>query len=159
MRRQPNGSARPGARPAWCRSICASAAKESPLASHDRDDGAEALHDRKRSHLDLCRDEAVEYAGKTTLFEDVDLVHNSLPELSFDAVDVGVDFLGKSLRAPLLITGMTGGTAEAFAVNRDLATVAERCGLAFGLGSQRVMQRDPSIQWTFAVRELAPSTV
>ena len=79
--------------------------------------------------------------------------------MSFDAVDVGVDFLGRSLRAPLLITGMTGGTPEAFAVNRDLATVAERCGLAFGLGSQRVMQRDPSIQWTFAVRELAPSTV
>jgi isopentenyl-diphosphate delta-isomerase len=133
-------------------------AEESPLPSPD-DHGAQALRDRKRSHLDLCREEEVEYAAKTTLFEDVELVHNSLPELSFDALDVSVDFLGKSLRAPLLITGMTGGTDEAFAVNRDLAIVAEQCGLAFGLGSQRVMQRDPGMQWTFAVREFAPSAV
>lgn len=129
------------------------------MASRDDDHSARALRDRKRSHLELCRDEAVQHVEKTTLFEDVDLVHNSLPELSFDALDVSVEFLGKTLRAPLLITGMTGGTEEAFAVNRDLAVVAERCGLGFGLGSQRVMQRDPATRWTFAVREFAPSTV
>src|SRR5512135_144861 len=82
-----------------------------------------------------------------------------MPELAIEDLDVGVDFLGKRLRAPLLITGMTGGTDEAFSVNRDLATVAERCGIGFGLGSQRVMQRDPRTAWTFAVREFAPSTL
>ena len=114
-----------------------------------------ALRERKRSHLDLCRDAAVEYPAQTTLFEDAELIHNALPELALDEIDVGVDFVGKRLRAPLLITGMTGGTADAFAVNRDLALVAEQCGIAFGLGSQRVMQRDPSTAWTFAVREFA----
>jgi isopentenyl-diphosphate delta-isomerase len=117
------------------------------------------LHARKASHLELCRAEAVEYDGKTTLFEEVDLVHNALPELALADVDVSVDFLGKHLRAPLVITGMTGGTEEAFAVNRDLAQVAERCGIAFGLGSQRVMQRDPHTAWTFSVRPFAPTTV
>jgi isopentenyl-diphosphate delta-isomerase len=117
------------------------------------------LRERKRAHLDLCRDEAVEYPGKTTLFEEVELLHNALPELALADIDVGVEFVGKRLRAPLLITGMTGGTADAFAVNRDLALVAEQCGIAFGLGSQRVMQRDPTTAWTFAVREFAPSTV
>lgn len=117
------------------------------------------LRDRKRSHLDLCETEQVEYRGKTTLFEDVELIHNSLPELALDDIDLSVEFLGKRLRAPFLITGMTGGTDEAFAVNRDLASVAERCGIAFGLGSQRVMQRDPQTAWTFAVREFAPSTL
>jgi len=123
------------------------------------DQHAGGLSERKRAHLDLCANEAVEYAGKTTLFEDVELLHNALPELALDEVDLSVEFLGKRLRAPLLITGMTGGTADAFAVNRDLALVAERCGIAFGLGSQRAMQRDPDSAWTFAVRELAPSVV
>jgi isopentenyl-diphosphate delta-isomerase len=118
-----------------------------------------SLHDRKRSHLDLCQSDAVEYRGKTTLFEDVDLIHNSLPELALDDLDLSVEFLGKRLRAPFLITGMTGGTDEAFTVNRDLARVAERCGIGFGLGSQRVMQRDPGTAWTFAVREFAPTTL
>jgi isopentenyl-diphosphate delta-isomerase len=117
------------------------------------------LPDRKRSHLELCSREAVEYAGKTTLFEDVELLHNALPELALEDIDVGAEFLGKRLRAPLLISGMTGGTAEAFAVNRDLALVAEGSGIAFGLGSQRVMQREPETAWTFAVRAFAPSVV
>lgn len=117
------------------------------------------LRERKRSHLDLCENEQVEYSGKTTLFDDVELIHNALPELAFDEIDISVDFLGKRLRAPLMITGMTGGTDDAFTVNRDLATVAERCGIGFGLGSQRVMQRDPGTTWTFAVREFAPTTV
>jgi isopentenyl-diphosphate delta-isomerase len=118
-----------------------------------------ALRARKQSHLDLCESAEVEYRGKTTLLEDVELIHNSLPELALDDLDLSVTFLGKPLRAPFLITGMTGGTEQAFAVNRDLARVAERCGIAFGLGSQRVMQRDPDTAWTFAVREYAPSTV
>lgn len=119
--------------------------------------GSSTLRERKRSHLDLCRDQAVEYPGTTTLFEEVELIHNALPELALDEIDVSVEFVGKRLRAPLLITGMTGGTEDAFTVNRDLALVAERCGIAFGLGSQRVMQRDPGTAWTFAVREFAPS--
>jgi isopentenyl-diphosphate delta-isomerase len=118
-----------------------------------------ALRRRKHAHLELCAHADVEYATKTTLFEEVDLVHNALPELSLDEIDVGTTFLGKRLRAPFLITGMTGGTEEALAVNRALATVAERCGIGFGLGSQRVMQREPVTAYTFAVRECAPATL
>jgi isopentenyl-diphosphate delta-isomerase len=117
------------------------------------------LAERKQSHLDICANEQVEYGGRTTLFEEVELLHNALPELALDEIDVGVEFLGKRLRAPLLITGMTGGTDDAFAVNRDLALVAEHCGIAFGLGSQRVMQDEPGSASTFAVRQFAPSLV
>jgi isopentenyl-diphosphate delta-isomerase len=120
---------------------------------------AETISDRKRSHLDVCEQAPVEYAGKTTLLEEVDLVHDALPELAVDEVDVGVDFLGKRLRAPLLITGMTGGTAEASEINRDLARVAEEYGIAFGLGSQRAMQRRPELAYTFEVRAHAPTTL
>jgi isopentenyl-diphosphate delta-isomerase len=120
---------------------------------------AESISDRKRSHLDVCEQGAVEYAGKTTLLEEVDLVHDALPELAVDEVDVAVELLGKRLRAPLLITGMTGGTAEASEINRDLAQVAEEYGIAFGLGSQRAMQRRPELAYTFEIRALAPTTL
>ena len=120
---------------------------------------AEAISDRKRSHLELCQAEEVEYARKTTLLEEVDLVHDALPELAVDEVDVGTELLGKRLRAPLLITGMTGGTEEASAINRGLAEVAERHGIAFGLGSQRAMQRVPDLAYTFQVRAHAPTTL
>ncbi len=120
---------------------------------------ADTVSERKRDHLALCAHEAVEFAGKTTLFEDVDLVHDALPELAVDEVDVSVELLGKRLRAPLLITGMTGGTDEASAINRGLAEVAERHGIAFGLGSQRAMQRTPDLAYTFAVRQHAPTAL
>lgn len=120
---------------------------------------AETISDRKRSHLELCEGEAVEYAGKTTLLEEVDLVHDALPELAVDEVDVGTELLGKRLRAPLLITGMTGGTDEASAINRALAQVAEERGIAFGLGSQRAMHRAPALAYTFAVRQHAPTAL
>ena len=120
---------------------------------------AESISDRKRSHLELCEGEAVEFAGKTTLFEDVDLVHDALPELAVDEIDVATELLGKRLRAPLLITGMTGGTDEASDINRALAEVAERHGIAFGLGSQRAMQRTPRLAYTFEVRAHAPTAL
>lgn len=120
---------------------------------------ADDLAARKQSHLDLCVREDVEAARKTTLFEEVDFVHDALPDLAVDDVDCRVRWLGKELAAPLVITGMTGGTAEAFAVNRDLATLAQEKRIAFGLGSQRAMQKRPDSAWTYRIREFAPTTV
>jgi isopentenyl-diphosphate delta-isomerase len=114
---------------------------------------------RKRDHLALCGDEDVEFRGKTTLLEDVDLLHDALPELAVDEVDTTTELFGKPLAAPLLVTGMTGGTPEAAAVNRDLAAVAEAHGIAFGVGSQRAMHVTPALADTFRVRDVAPTAV
>lgn len=64
------------------------------------DPSATRLAERKRSHLDICQTAEVEFQGKTTLFEDVDLVHDALPELAVADLDLTVEFLGKRLRAP-----------------------------------------------------------
>ncbi|MGB3136215.1 MAG: type 2 isopentenyl-diphosphate Delta-isomerase, partial [Nodosilinea sp.] len=79
-----------------------------------------------------------------------------LPELDYCEIDLGTTFLGRSLGAPVLISSMTGGTEAAHQINRRLATVAQRYGLAMGVGSQRVGVENPALMETFSVRALAP---
>jgi isopentenyl-diphosphate delta-isomerase len=115
------------------------------------------LSSRKTDHLDLATSGDVGFKKTTTLFECVRLVHDALPDLDFDGIDLGCTILGKRLRAPILIAGMTGGTERAERINRELASIAEERGYAFGLGSQRALYKNPSSLRTYAVREAAPS--
>lgn len=117
------------------------------------------LERRKADHLDLCATDAVAFRERTTLLEHVRLVHRSLPELSLDELDTSVSLLGKRLKAPIVIAGMTGGHPRAAEVNRALATLAEARGYAFGLGSQRTMQKHPELAWTYHVRDVAPTAL
>jgi len=114
---------------------------------------------RKDAHLDLCATEEVAPVENQTLLGDVRLVHCAMPELAYSQVSLGLTWFGKSLKAPLLITGMTGGTERAEKVNRELAQVAEEFGLAFGVGSQRAMSERPELTSSFSVRDVAPHTV
>ena len=114
------------------------------------------LSKRKQDHLALCATDAVAFRGQGTLFDCVKLVHNALPELSLDEVDTRVVILGKTLKAPLFIAAMTGGTDEALTVNRTLASIAEARGYGFGLGSQRAMHRSSAAAYTYDVRKVAP---
>lgn len=93
------------------------------------------------------------------MLECVRLVHQSLPDTSYDSVDTRVRLLGKELRAPLLIAAMTGGHERAADINRSLASIANELGYAFGLGSQRAMQKRPETSWTYQVRDSAPDVL
>lgn len=114
---------------------------------------------RKTDHLTLCATGDVGFRGTSTLFEDVRLVHDALPDLRADEIDLSTTLLGKRLRAPLLIAAMTGGTDEAGRVNAQLSRIAEERGYAFGLGSQRAMHVRPGSGATYRVRQTAPSTL
>ncbi len=117
------------------------------------------LSARKADHLDLATSGDVGFHQTTTLLECVRLVHDALPELAYDELDLSVTVLGKRLRAPLLIAAMTGGTERAQRINRELASIAEERGYAFGLGSQRALHRDPAALASYAVRDVAPSAL
>lgn len=111
---------------------------------------------RKAEHLRIAAKTESGFKAKTTLLEEVELLHCALPELAVSDIDLSADLFGKRLRSPLYFSGMTGGTRDARAINQSLARVAERRGIAFGLGSQRAMLRDPSLNSTYDVRSVAP---
>ncbi|MCX7007132.1 MAG: type 2 isopentenyl-diphosphate Delta-isomerase, partial [Kiritimatiellaeota bacterium] len=83
-----------------------------------------ATNQRKHDHLrTIARDPAVE-RGKR-YFDDLRLRYRALPELALADVDPSVEFLGKHLSFPLLISSMTGGSAKIFrTINRNLALAA-----------------------------------
>ncbi len=115
--------------------------------------------DRKDAHLAIAASGEAAFRSTTTLFEEVTLVHQALPERAVSEVVLETTLLGKTLRAPLLIGAMTGGTPEAGEVNRLLAGVAQDRGIAFCLGSGRPMLEDPALAETYAVREVAPDVL
>ncbi len=124
--------------------------------------GDAELHDglmtglRKDAHLALCTHEDVEAAAADPGFDRVTLGHVALPEMDAASVDVSLELWGRTLQLPLIIAGMTGGSARGAEVNRMLAVVAQEAGIGMGVGSQRRMLQDPDLAWTYQVRDVAP---
>lgn len=114
------------------------------------------ISSRKDAHLDIAAKKDVQYE-KSGGFDDVMLAHCALPEADLAKVDTSVEFLGKKLSAPILITGMTGGTPRGGQINRKLAEAAEKEKIAMGLGSQRAMLKDKAAAEFFRVKKICPS--
>lgn len=121
-------------------------------------DTSTKISQRKAEHLRVASSGEADFRV-TTLLEQVHLVHQSLPELALDGIDLSVQLFDRELAAPLVISGMTGGTPEAGQINKDLARAAQAAGIAFGVGSQRAMAEHPELEATFAVRDVAPEVL
>ncbi len=113
--------------------------------------GSEQTVSRKLEHIRMVLEAGVESA-ESTLLEHVRIAHNPIPEIDLDDIDTSIDFCGgKMLKAPLMITGMTGGHPDVTAINRYLAEAAARHGIAFGVGSQRAALEDPRVAESYRV--------
>jgi len=92
---------------------------------------------RKDEHIDHVLAGRGAGAGSTGL-EAVRFEHQALPELDLAAIDLSASLLGLPLKAPFLISSMTGGPSRAADINLRLAEAAEALGVALAVGSQRV---------------------
>lgn len=110
---------------------------------------------RKADHIRINLEEDVR-SGLTTGFERYHFIHQALPELDLNEVNLSLKLFNKSLQSPILISSMTGGTDEAAQINRNLASAAQEMGIAMGLGSQRAAIEKPELAVTFQVRKSAP---
>ena len=113
------------------------------------------LPNRKADHIRINLEEDVR-SGIQSGLERLRFVHRALPELDLDEVDLSSTLMGRTLKAPILISSMTGGTPEAEEINRILAAAAQENGIAMGVGSQRAGIENPETAHTFRVRDYAP---
>lgn len=111
---------------------------------------------RKREHLEIALHRAVEFNEVTTGLENYRFIHQALPEVDLDAVDLSAPLFGKTLRAPVIVSSMVGGIEPARQINRNLAQAAQAMGLGMGLGSQRSAIDAPETIPTYEVRDIAP---
>jgi isopentenyl-diphosphate delta-isomerase len=112
---------------------------------------------RKQEHIEICLREDVEGRGEGTGFNRYRFRHLALPEVDFDEIDLSSVFLGRLLKAPLMVSSMTGGSDEASRINIRLAEAAESRGWAMGLGSLRAAIEHPHAAPSFQVRRVAPN--
>jgi isopentenyl-diphosphate Delta-isomerase len=111
---------------------------------------------RKAEHIRICLESDVQFQTQGSGFDRYQFTHSCLPELDYQEIDLTTKLLGKQLGAPILISSMTGGTAQAKEINHRLAEVAQEYKLAMGVGSQRVAIEQPQVADTFQVRRIAP---
>ena len=64
---------------------------------------------RKSDHLRINLQEDVAAKGVSSGFERYGFIHRALPEIDLDQVETRSSVLGRDLRAPILISCMTGG--------------------------------------------------
>lgn len=111
---------------------------------------------RKLDHVRINLEEDVQGRGITTGFEHYRFIHQALPELDLIEIDLSTSLLGKTLKAPLIISSMTGGAESLEQINHILAEAAQITGIGMGVGSQRSAIEEPDLAYTYQVRDVAP---
>lgn len=104
------------------------------------------MSDRKLDHIQLA------YKSQTPSFEgDTRFVYEPLLSRHPESLP-NFQFLGKTLRTPLWVSSMTGGTKLARKINENIARVCNDFGMGMGLGSCRILLDDDTYFDDFNVR-------
>ncbi|MCK9322899.1 MAG: type 2 isopentenyl-diphosphate Delta-isomerase [Candidatus Methanomethylophilaceae archaeon] len=93
------------------------------------------IRERKADHIDICLSERI--APGYCYWDDIKLIHNALPEVNADDIDMTADVLGQTLEFPLIVTAITGGFTGAKKINENIAKACSELGIGMGVGSER----------------------
>lgn len=113
---------------------------------HDEDVGS--FERRKVDHLDFALDvknEAVGHAG----FDELELLHDALPELDFQTLTLSTQTLSQNWKTPFFVSSMTAGNKRSVSLN---SVIAEACSVQqwpFAVGSQRreLFDTEAAFEW------------
>lgn len=95
---------------------------------------------RKDDHIK----HALAYQAPYNSFDDMELIHSSLPRYNLAEIDLSTYFAGRDFAFPFYINAMTGGSQKAKIINEKLAQVAQACGILFITGSYSAALKDPT---------------
>lgn len=84
-------------------------------------------------------------------FDRVRLLHDALPELWVEDIDLSVDFLGKKMALPIYFNAITGGSKPSTRFNTELAQLAQKLDIPVSSGSMGVFLRLPETKDSFTV--------
>ena len=144
----------------------------SPSQPGKQPDDVDQIMERKQDHIKICLHKDVDpFHGvgaidRRPLLDRYPLPYTAMPEINFEDIDISCDFFPLSgnatgrkwrLKAPIIISSMTGGEKHGRTINTNLAKACEAEGIAFGLGSMRIVNRYKASAFTFAVKEFCPS--
>ncbi|MFC1760815.1 type 2 isopentenyl-diphosphate Delta-isomerase [Planctomycetota bacterium] len=114
------------------------------------------LRRRKGRHLSVCVDPQDPIEGRECWFHEIRFVHHPLAEIDCDTLDLRTTFQGEELTRPFFISCMTGGSEAGARANKNLVRAAQATGIPVGLGSMRVLLREPELFDHFYMKPLAP---
>jgi len=104
---------------------------------------------RKEEHLKICLENDV--AASYNYWDDLQFVHESIPDFDMEEIDITIELFGKHLNAPIIISGMSGGCESGKVVNENLAVAAEELRIGMGVGSQRAALEHPELVESYSV--------
>ena len=104
---------------------------------------------RKRDHIELALRSQVQELDSRFYYEPLFAAH---PDRNAPLAPFA--FLGKTMRVPMWVSSMTGGTALARTINHNLARACGEFGMGMGLGSCRQLLHSDEYLSDFAVRHL-----
>jgi isopentenyl-diphosphate Delta-isomerase len=114
----------------------------------DKPDHDPTAADRKRDHIELAFKSQVLNLDSRFSYEPLFAAHPERGSLK------PFDFLGKKIKTPMWVSSMTGGTALARTINRNLAMAAAEFGFGMGLGSCRQLLYSNDTFEDFNVRSI-----
>lgn len=114
------------------------------------------IKERKIEHLKIPLEHDVQHSKN--YLNDIKLLHQPIPEMDFEDVDLSMKFFNKNISAPICISAITGGHPVSKEINKILAKAAEEENIIMSVGSQRAGIEDPTLLDSFKItRDVAPN--
>lgn len=112
------------------------------------------MTNRKDDHIK----HALAYQSPYNSFDDMELIHRSLPDYDLADIDLSTEFLGMSFDYPFYINAMTGGSQKGGEINRKLAQLAAETGILMVTGSYSAALKNP-LDTSFQVKKDYPNLI